>query len=461
MKKIMNRLKCGLPSSTATEAKILIFSTSSRRLLSNLINSTGTGTGGRAGRSKKLISKDDFRIVGLQVYQVDLPLKEGVYRWAGGKSISVFDSTVVKLLTNDKNICGYGEQTPLGSAYLPAHALGTRAGLQEIAKYLIGQNPCNIGNINNVMDKVLKGHNHVKSGIDMACYDILGKVSGLSVCDLLGGRVYGDLEGVGESSLPLYRAISQDTPENMVSRVKEYLAEGYNLFQLKVGGDYYEDIERIKAVRAFLDEAVAKHHLRKKPIPLFCDANTGWQVHEAIRVIRGLSGSAVTSQSGLINNIFIEQPCLTYDECIEVKKFSPFPLILDESIDDLSVLIRAISERSADGINLKISKVGGLTKARLMRDVAVSANIPMIIEDTWGGDIVTASITHLAASTPSRNIFCCTDFNSYGNVDIAETDAKRVVKEDGTSVLNAPKDPGLGVRPLKDVLKKPVFELFE
>ena len=125
------------------------------------------------------------------------------------------------------------------------------------------------------------------------------------------------------------------------------------------------------------------------------------------------------------------------------------------------MLIRAISERSADGINLKISKVGGLTKARLMRDVAVSANIPMIIEDSWGGDIVTASIAHLAASTPERNIFCCTDFNSYGNVDIAESnDAKRVLKEDGTSLFNAPKDAGLGVRPLKDVLKKPVFELY-
>ena len=79
------------------------------------------------------------------------------------------------------------------------------------------------------MDAALKGHAYVKSGIDMACWDILGKATGQPVCTLLGGR-YGDDFG-------LYRAISQESPEAMAERVAGYRAEGYRRFQLKVGGD--------------------------------------------------------------------------------------------------------------------------------------------------------------------------------------------------------------------------------
>ena len=79
------------------------------------------------------------------------------------------------------------------------------------------------------MDAALQGHSYVKSAIDMACWDILGKATGQPVCVLLGGR-YGD-------DFVLYRAISQEAPEAMARRVAEYRAEGYRRFQLKVGGD--------------------------------------------------------------------------------------------------------------------------------------------------------------------------------------------------------------------------------
>jgi L-alanine-DL-glutamate epimerase-like enolase superfamily enzyme len=103
-------------------------------------------------------------------------------------------------------------------------------------------------------------------------------------------------------------------------------------------------------------------------------------------------------------------------------------------------------------INLKISKVGGLTKARLMRDLCVASGIPMTIEDTWGGDIVTATIAHLARSTPERFCFTATDFNSYGTVSIAEGAPKRV-----NGRMTASDEPGLGVEPRFDVLGEPVL----
>ena len=129
--------------------------------------------------------------------------------------------------------------------------------------------PTNINNVNMKMDHCLKGHLSSKSAIDMACWDIFGKVSGVPVCDLLGGRLGDDVEGFS-----LYRAISQDTPDAMSEKVKQYMVEdSYRKFQLKVGGKYKDDIDRILAVRRMIDMQ-AKEMGIKEAIPLFCDANT-------------------------------------------------------------------------------------------------------------------------------------------------------------------------------------------
>ena len=169
-----------------------------------------------------------MKITRIQAHRVDLPLHEGSYKWSGGKSVSVFDSTVVSVET-DTGLVGYGEVCPLGPFYLPAYAAGARAGLLELGPHLIGEDPLQLAKLNRTMDAALLGHAYVKSAVDMACWDLLGKATEQPVCVLLGGR-YGD-------DFVLYRAISQDAPEAMASRVAGYRAEGYRRFQLKVGGD--------------------------------------------------------------------------------------------------------------------------------------------------------------------------------------------------------------------------------
>ena len=169
-----------------------------------------------------------MRIARIFAHRVELPLREGSYKWSGGKSVSVFDSTIVGVET-DAGLVGYGEVCPLGPFYLPAYAEGVRAGLRELAPHLIGYDPRELLKLNQRMDAALKGHPYVKSGIDIACWDILGQATGLPVCMLLGGRF-------GES-VRLYRAISQESPEQMAAKVAGYRAEGYTRFQLKVGGD--------------------------------------------------------------------------------------------------------------------------------------------------------------------------------------------------------------------------------
>lgn len=363
-----------------------------------------------------------MKITGLNVYQVDLPLKEGRYSWSNGNFVEVFDSTVLEIET-DQRLKGYAECCPLGSAYLPSYAKGVRAGLSELAPHLIGQDPLNIGLINRTMDAGLRGHPYAKAPVDIACWDLLGKATGQPAYTLLGGAAQDDVV--------LYRAISQAPAEEMARNIEGYANEGYTKFQLKVGGDANDDIDRIHATREVL----------KTSDLLVADANTGWTRHEAARVVGAIAGL----------DVYVEQPCFSYEECLSIRKRTALPFVLDEVIDTPNTLVKGIADDAMDVINLKISKVGGLTKAKLMRDLCVTHGIPMTIEDTWGGDITTATIAHLAQSTPAEFTFSATDFNSYGTVDIAEGAPKRV-----NGRMTASDQPGLGITPIFDALGDPV-----
>jgi L-alanine-DL-glutamate epimerase-like enolase superfamily enzyme len=364
-----------------------------------------------------------MKITELSTYRVELPLHEGSYKWSGGNSVTVFDSTIVEIRT-DEGVIGYGEVCPLGPAYLPAYAAGARTGIAELAQHLIGTDPTQLGIVNHRMDQAMRGHPYVKSAIDMACWDILGKATGQSVATLLGGS-YGD-------EFALYRAISQDTPDEMAASIAKYRAEGYTKFQLKVGGNPDVDIQRIHACATKLNTGDV----------LIADANTGWKQHEALRVAHAVRDV----------DVYIEQPCMSYEECLTVRQHTNRPFVLDEVIDGLSMVLRTVADNAADVINLKISKVGGLTKARQIRDLCVATGIALTIEDTWGGDIITAAIAALAHSTPTDFLFSATDFNSYVTVSTAEGAPQR-----NNGRLAASSEAGLGVKPRMDVLGEAVF----
>src|SRR5262245_11292402 len=104
-----------------------------------------------------------MKITRILAYRVELPLREGSYRWSGSKSVSVFDSTIVRVET-DAGVVGHGEVCPLGPFYLPAYADGVRAGLRELGPHLIGLDPRELGVLNHQMELALKGHPYVKSG---------------------------------------------------------------------------------------------------------------------------------------------------------------------------------------------------------------------------------------------------------------------------------------------------------
>src|SRR5690625_4417084 len=167
-----------------------------------------------------------MKIGRIELYRRDLPYSGGLYTLSGGREYRSFDASFVRLVT-DCGLDGWGESTPFGSTYIAAHALGTRAGIAEIAPSLLGRDPRQVDRINEAMDEALLGHNHAKSAIDLACWDVFGKSIDMPVCELLGGST--------GMRLPVISSIFTGSPEEMRARVAEHRAQGYMGHSIKIG----------------------------------------------------------------------------------------------------------------------------------------------------------------------------------------------------------------------------------
>ena len=366
-----------------------------------------------------------LRIVGITGYRLDQPFRDGPYVCSGGRSALGFDSLVVAIET-DAGVTGWGEMAPLGAFYDPAFASGARAAFSELAPALLGEDPTQVAAMARRMDHLLKGHPYAKSALDMACWDILGKVAGLPLAELLGGR-YGE-------HVDLYRSVSQDRPDKMVARANAYLAEGYRRIQVKVGLDPDEDIERMQAVRAAVGGGIV----------LFADANGGWSTLQARRFLRATRDL----------DYAMEQPCASYAECRALRGDCDRPMILDESIDSLAALVQAHADSVADGVTIKIARVGGVGRARLIRDVAVDLGISVTVEDTGGAEIDTAAMIHLSLSTPEALRLHTVDFNNW----VTRSNARGIPpSRDGRITMG--RAPGLGIEPVVESLGEPFFRV--
>lgn len=363
-----------------------------------------------------------MKITRIRVYRKDLTYVGGIYRWGRGNAITVAASTVV-VVDTDAGLSGAGEFCPCGDNYMEAFGHGTEAAARLLAPALLGQDPRQLSVIERLMDNTIRGHGYAKAPFDAACWDILGKATGQPVWMLLGGR--------HTDGAPLYKVAPQNAPDQMVTEMNALRETGYRQFQVKVGADWVEDIERIRAT-------VPNLLLGEKA---FADANQGWRVDEAIRVARATRDLDYT----------MEQPCQTYEECLQVRRCIDLPMKLDECVTTIDMVQRVIRDRAAEVVCLKISKQGGLSKARRMRDLLIDNRIPVVAEDSWGGEITTAALAHFAASTPQEFLINTTDLHNYNN---ERTGTPLPPTRNGR--LYAPDAPGLGVEPDFDSLGEPV-----
>lgn len=364
-----------------------------------------------------------MKIKRITVFQVDLPLEHPYWLSAGRLKFEVLDATFVKMET-DAGVVGWGEGTPWGHTYVPAHGPGIRAGIETMAPFIMGLDPRKFLDVERTMDLALPGHLYAKSPIDMACWDIAGQVAGLPIADLMGGG--------SRTPRPIASSVGARTLEETRAVIERYQRRGYIAHSVKIGGEVERDIARVRDVESFRNVS---------EIVLY-DCNRGWTRHQALRVMSACEDL----------NVVFEQPCETLDDIAAIAGKHASPISVDECLVTLQDAARTAREGLAEIFGIKLNRVGGLTKAARMRDIALAHGIDMFVMATGGTVLADTEALHLAATIPDANchaVWACQDMLT---IDIAGGRGPR--NKEGH--LQLTEEPGLGVHPDEGLLGDPV-----
>ncbi|MDW3222933.1 MAG: enolase C-terminal domain-like protein [Paracoccaceae bacterium] len=364
-----------------------------------------------------------MRIAKISVYQCDLPLAHPYWLSGGRLKFETLDATLLKVET-DTGVTGWGEGTPWGHTYVPAHGPGIRAGIQTMAPFVIGLDPRRVLDVERAMDLSLPGHLYAKSPIDMACWDIAGQVAGVPIADLMGGG--------SRTPRPIASSVGAKTVEETRKVIERYRQRGYIAHSVKIGGNVARDIARIRDV---------EDNRHDGEIVLY-DVNRGWTRGQALQVMSATQDLNVT----------FEQPCESLDDICALSGKHAAPVSIDESLVTLQDAVRIARDGLAEVFGIKLNRVGGLTKAARMRDVALVHGIDMFVMATGGTVLADTEALHLAATVPDENchaVWACQDMIT---VDIAGGRGPRNI--DGH--LHLPEAAGLGVHPDEETLGDPV-----
>jgi L-alanine-DL-glutamate epimerase-like enolase superfamily enzyme len=292
-------------------------------------------------------------------------------------------------------------------------------GLDIIAPALLGLDPTNVEEIYYVMDETLISHLYIKSTIDIACWDILGKALDKPIYELMGGK---------QTEKPIIIGFLHRDFRVFDAKIRQELElfrnAGCKRYQTKASKGAAYAFEYIDYIRDLLLPGES----------LWLDANRAWTVGQAIQV------ADYARQRGV--GLWLEQPCETYEMCRDVMRIGAVPVIMDECIIDINQLARAAYE-GIGALSIKIDWMGGLTKSKLLRDFCVAAGIPVDIQSINGVNIADSYVAHLATSTPPHIL---------GYVYAGQTVSDTRIADDGAQVtadwhLIPPDEPGLGVTP--------------
>lgn len=366
-----------------------------------------------------------MKITRIAVYQKDLPLEYPYWLSGGRLKFESLDATFVKVNT-DEGLTGWGEGAPWGHTYVPAHGPGIRAGIETMASFILGLDPRKNLDVERAMDLALPGHLYAKSPIDMACWDIKGQAAGVPIADLMGGG--------SRRAAPIASSVGAKTVEETREVMERYRSRGYWVHSVKVGGDVERDIERIRDVEA--------HRPRGERI--LYDVNRAWTRQQAVRVMKA------TEDLG----VMFEQPGETLEDIAAIRPLHSATVSVDETLVTLQDATRIARDGVAEVFGIKLNRVGGLTKAARLRDVALAHGIDMFVMATGGSVLADTEALHLSATVPDPHllgVWACQDMLT---AEIAGGRGPRNI--DGH--LHLPEEPGLGVHPDEHALGDPVAE---
>ena len=360
-----------------------------------------------------------MRITQVSLFRKNLPMLCSSFTCSLEPGVSSADVVIVKIDT-DAGFTGYGEVGAVGG--YPNYAGGILSSSAElIERHLLNQDPRDLNQIQQLMS-MIEGLGSIKAGFDIACWDILGQALQQPIYALLGGKL--------QEKIPLYRGIPLAEPETMRKEIAAWRMEGFKFFLMKVGsGDLAQDIECISAVMS--DKQAGEHFT--------VDVSGRWRVDEALQVLKAVRRF----------DFVLEQPCWRYEDCLSVRRRTDRPMKLDNVITDLHQVLRAQSDRACELMTLKIDKLGGLSPARIARDITATAGISVTIEAQWATEITTAAVTHLAMTTAPNRLLASTDLHGYSSLSTSSD--HNLVVENGLMYLVG-NQPGLGITVNPDAL---------
>ncbi len=314
----------------------------------------------------------------IRVHRIEIPAK-AVHSHGSGDVAGIH--SVILEVSTDTGITGWGEASPwpvfTGTAEGSAAALHT-----YLRPHLIGADPIQVEKHLNMADKVVVGHPEAKAALEMALLDITGKICGLSVCELVGGRMREDMGLSFSVANPDFDADLDD-----IAAMRE---DGVGIFKLKTGfAEHAFDIMRVEKLR----------HLYGNAVDIRIDYNQGLPTYDAVRCIRDLESFRPT---------FVEQPVKMHEReaLAHIAHVIDTPIMADESVFDPRSALHGAQIRIADIFSLKIMKSGGIRRALEVAAIARAAGI-----DVYGGcmfetGLAHAAGTHLMAAVPDLALQC-------------------------------------------------------
>jgi len=291
-----------------------------------------------------------MKIVRAKAIPVGLELKEPFA--IANETIEVADNVFIRLET-ETGLVGWGCSAP---DTVTSETKQTVLKSFEVAKRLvIGCDPTRINLVNYALDSDLQGNPSLKASVNLAMYDIIGKMAGMPLFRLLGGY---------REKIETSVTIGLNSTDLMVKKAKQIVFDGFSIIKIKCGVNVEKDIENILAIR----EAVGS------TIKLRLDANEGYSVEEALRVIKAIEEKGADIE-------LLEQPTkASYLYSLkEVTHQSPVPIMADETALTLKDSVKLLKHEIADMINIKLMKIGGLTNAVKANVLAELADVPIMV----------------------------------------------------------------------------------
>ena len=321
--------------------------------------------------------------------------------------------TVVTQVCTDEGICGYGEGA--GATFITGETTDTVLGaVQTLREELIGLDPLAIGHAHRIMDRTLVGNGSAKAAIDIALYDLMGKIARAPLYKILGGVL---------AKIETDMTILIDKPSIMAERAKEAVAQGFRFLKVKAGSDPGQDVEAIRLIRKAVGPDI---HIK-------IDANQAWSVSECLRIMEHLGAFGVD---------VVEQPTHYWDSdgLAQVRRKGRFVVMADESCFTPQDAVALIKKDAVDMINVKLMKSGGLYRAMQINSICEAAGVACMVGCMLEGRIGIAAGAALVASHPNFHFADLDSFLYYE--DTAEIKGG-FTANGGDIVLS--EEPGLGV----------------